>query len=155
MPLPDLTTDTSVTTETIGRLRLVSGRLLVVLPYGAPVGKSRGRRYRADFDSGDVVSRVVLSVTGCAALRPPDSLQLSEDESVRLRLRALPTRRAHQVPEDLERHLAAADASLDDVDEADIQHLLLMVAEAKDPAIRAERIRAAVDAARATSGVRQ
>jgi hypothetical protein len=44
--------------------------------------------------------------------------------------------------------LTAAELTLDPLDEPAIRHLLLMVTEARDPTIRACRVRAAVEAAR-------
>jgi hypothetical protein len=146
MPLPELTTDLRITVDMTGHARVVAGRVLVVLPYAAPIGAGRGRRYRVEGTNGRAVSCVVLSLDGQAALRPPESTPLVDGQPVTVRLRALPARRARCVPDDLRRALTAAGTSLDHLDDAAVRHLLLMTTEARDPAIRADRVRAAVDA---------
>jgi hypothetical protein len=145
--LPELTTDTWVTVEVTGQARTVSHCVLIMLPYAAPTGASRGRRYRIELHGGPAMARVVLSVHGQAALRPPDAMPLTDGQSVKLRLRALPNRRPRQIPGDLRWALEAAGTTLDQLGTPATQHLLLMVAEAAEPSIRAQRVRAAVEAA--------
>jgi len=151
MAFPELPTDGNAPLTVTGHARSVRGRLLVVLPYAAPIGPSRGRFFRIETDHGKAVSLVVFSLAGQAALRPPDSTPLANGQPVTLRLRALPPRRSRRVPGDLERALTAAGLTLEQLDGPAAQHLLLMVTEARAPAIRAQRVRAAVEAARHAS----
>lgn len=143
--LPELPTG-AATMAVTGLARVVGGRTLVVLPFAAPVGPSRGRRFRVDTDNGAPVTRVVLRLGGRAALRPPDHAALGEGELVPMRLRALPARSRQRVPADLDKALAEAGLGLDGLDESTLRHLLSMVNEAHDPDIRATRIAAAVTA---------
>jgi hypothetical protein len=142
-----LTADSQVTVEVTGQARAVSGCVLIILPYAAPTGASRGRRYRVELRGGPTMTRVVLSVHGQAALRPPGARPLTDGQPVKLRLRALPNRRPRQIPGDLRRALEAAGTTLDHLGTPAAQHLLLMVTETSEPSIRAQRVRAAVQAA--------
>ncbi|MGH4022429.1 MAG: hypothetical protein ACRDT0_24965 [Pseudonocardiaceae bacterium] len=99
---------------------------------------------------GLAVSRVVFSLGGQAALRPPSSIPLDHGQSVTLYLRALSPRRSRRFPDDLYQALTEAGTTLEHLDEPAAQHLLLMVTEARDPVIRAQRVHAAVEAARHT-----
>jgi hypothetical protein len=144
MSLPELPTGTIV--ATVGHTRSIAGRRLLVLPYAAPTGPHRGRRFRVETDGCASVFRVVFSVGGNAALRPPDDLVSGDGEPVRLRLRASATRTRLRVPTDLAEALADAGHGLDGLEEPAVRHLISMVSEAHDPEIRIARIRAAVTA---------
>ncbi|MDA8369065.1 MAG: hypothetical protein M0026_04275 [Nocardiopsaceae bacterium] len=146
MSFPELPVDDQTTVEATGHVRFICERPLIVLSYAAPIDISRGHRYRVEADHSSAVSRVVFSLGGRAALRPPTSLPLNENQSVALRLRALPSRRSRRIPHDLSRALAEAGASLEHLNEPAAQHLLLMVTEARDPVIRAQRIQIAIEA---------
>jgi hypothetical protein len=145
MSLPELPTDTTVIST--GHARTVAGQTLIVLPYAAPIGPSRGRRFHVETDDTAPVFRVVFSLGGHAAMRPPGPLPLRAGESVTLRLRASTARSRQRIPADLTRALAAVGLGLDGFDEAAVRHLLSMVTEARDPHIRAARVTAAVAAA--------
>lgn len=145
MSLPELPTDTTTITMT-GHARVVHGHTLIVVPYAAPTGPSRGRRFRVETDHAPPVFRVVLSLGGHAAMRPPDQIPLDDGEAVTLRLCALPAPPRQRIPADLSRALAEAGRGLDGLDESAVRHLLSMVTEARDPGIRAIRVTVAVAA---------
>lgn len=153
MSLPELPTDPSTTFTTTGHARTVQGRTMVILPYAAPVGPSRGRRYRIETAYGPAFSRVILSIGGQAAMRPPDQIPLHDGEQLAISVRALPERPTQRIPADLRRALTTAELRLDGLDESAVRHLLSMVAEAHDPEIRAARVTAAVQAAQLMHGV--
>jgi hypothetical protein len=152
MSLTELPTDPTATITTTGHSRILHGRPLLLLPYVAPVGACRGRKYRVEIAHGPACSRVVLSIGGQAAMRPPDRILLDDGEYLVLCLRALPPRTLQRVPADLDRALAAAGLDLDGFDVSRVRHLVSMVAEARDPVIRAARVGLAVEAARFMDG---
>lgn len=154
MSLPELPSDIHTTTTVTGYVQTVNDRQLVVLPYAAPVSVSRGRRYRVTIDESLAVTRIVLSVRGQAVLRPPVLIPAKDGQATSVRLRALPARRPRRTPDDLRRALEDAGTTLNQLDEPAAQHLLLMITEAHDPAIRARRVQAAVEAALASDGLR-
>lgn len=143
--LPELPAD-ATTVAVTGLARVIHGRILVMLPFAAPLGPNRGRRFRVETDDSPPVTRVVLCLGGRAALRPPGQAPLSEGEPMPMRLRALPQRGSQRVPADLDQALAKAGLGLDGLAESTLRHLLSMVSEAHDPEIRATRIAAAVTA---------
>ncbi|SUD49596.1 Uncharacterised protein [Nocardia otitidiscaviarum] len=147
--LPELPT-TPITT--IGTVRSIGGATVIVLDYAAPRGPRRGCRYRVDpidAEPGTTgCTRVVFHLDGRAALRPPPWAQQRE---VGLRLRALPDRRAHQIPRDLAAALETAAVTIDHLTDADLTQMVEMVIEAHDPAVRAARITAVVTAVAATA----
>ena len=145
MSLPELTTDTWVTVEVTGQARTVSHCVLIMLPYAAPTGASRGRRYGSNC-TADRRWHALCCPYGWRAT-PLDAMPLTDGQPVKLRLRALPDRRPRQIPGDLRWALEAAGTTLDHLGTPATQHLLLMVAEAAEPSIRAQRVRAAVEAA--------
>lgn len=149
MSLPELPATTVTVT---GRVRTVARRTLIVLPFAAPTGPGRGRRFRIETGTTTPFFRVVLSVGGRAAMRPPDQVALWEGDSLTMRIRVCSARRTRRVPADLDRALAAAETGLDGLDESTVRHLLSMVTEARDPQIRATRITAAVAAAEQIRG---
>jgi hypothetical protein len=129
----------------------VAGRRLLVLPFAAPVGRSRGRRYEVRLGDGPVRARVVLNVGGRAALVPPPEVDLSATD-IDVQVRALRPQRRRSVPADLRQALSEHGLSLAAVPEAEQVQLLLMIGESATPEVRAARLRAAVQAASAWSG---
>jgi hypothetical protein len=135
--LPELPTSTTPIT-TVGAVRELHGRRVVVLDYAAPRGPNRGRRFRVDSEPATTgCSRVVFNVDGRAALRPPPWTTNAE---VTLRLRALPAPRAHRVPGDLRHALSVAGLDLDHITAPELEQMLEMIVEAHDGILRAARI---------------
>lgn len=145
MSLPELPTDTDITVT--GWVRNLNGRPIVILPYAAPTGPRRGRRFRVRGQYTAAVSRVVFSVGGQAALTAPTDAPMRAGELVTLRLHALPVRPKQRVPDDLRKALIQSGLDLNEFDESTVRHVLSMVAEAREPSIRSSRITAAVSAA--------
>ncbi len=124
---------------------LISGQRLLLLPMRAPVGPFRGRRYRVTDHNGHAHVRLVLVVSGRAALRAPAGLPAAA-RSVTVTIEALRPTRRRGLPCDLSTALASAGADLDQLTEAARDQLLQMVGESSTIEIRAARIQAAVDA---------
>lgn len=144
--LPELPLDPATEVNTEAVITVITGRALLVFPFRLPDGASRGHRYRLRWDTGEAI-RVIFKLQERTACRPVDALHSGERLTVSLR--ALPGRRRRGVPADLQVALRDVEVDLDAMSEAHVQHVVLMVTEARDQAIRAERIRIAVDAARA------
>lgn len=144
-PLPELPHDPALEVPIEVVVEHVHGRLLLVFPYRLPTSASRGRRYRLRWDSKHAV-RVLLRLGDRTACRPVGAVD--EGERFTVALRALAGSRARGIPDDLSTALREAKVSLDGLADGHVQQLVLMVTEARDPGIRAERVRAAVDAVR-------
>ncbi|MQA60886.1 MAG: hypothetical protein GEU86_05200 [Actinophytocola sp.] len=147
-PLPELPSDSAIEVTAEAITTDVSGQLLLVLPFRMPEGASRGRRYRLRCGTVQVV-RVIFRLHDRTACRPADTANAGE--RITVSLRAIPAKRRRGIPTDVQAALRDAELDLEGLSEAQVQHLLLMVTEARDPAIRAERIRIAVQAARAAT----
>lgn len=145
-PLPELPLDSAIEVTAEAITTDVSGQLLLVLPFRMPEGASQGRRYRLKWGTTQVV-RVVFRLHDRTACRPADPA--SPGERLTVSVRAVSAKRRRGIPFDVRTALREAEIDLDGLTQPQVQHLLLMVAEARDPAIRAERIRIAVQAVRA------
>lgn len=129
----------------------IAGRRLLILPFAAPVGASRGKRFTVVVGAEGVArQRTVLSVRGRAALALPDDLDLSVTE-VTVRLRPLRRMRQRRVPSDLTALLREGGLSFDAVPEPERTQLIHMINESTTPAVRAARIEAAVQVVRVWS----
>lgn len=144
-PLPDLPHDPAIEVHTEVAVEYVQGRVLLVFPYRLPPTASRGRRYRLRWGNQHAV-RVLVSLGDRTACRPVGAVDAGERFTVALR--ALAGTRPRGIPEDLSTALHQAGLDLDGLADGHVQQLALMVTEARDPKIRAERVRAAVNALR-------
>lgn len=150
--LPPLTEDPEEASCGHARVRRSGERwLLLLLPFAAPAGRSRGCRYRVALGCAPPRVRVVLSVAGQAAVRV-EPAEVGGCDSVPVRVQALRPRRARRVPADLAAALAEDHLSLSALPDHEMHQLLLMIGESTDPPVRAARIRAAVAAVRARGG---
>jgi hypothetical protein len=131
--------------EVTGEVRQVGVRRLLVLPLAAPVGPSRGRRYRVAVGGDQPRPRVVLSVGNRAALVPPPRLQ----GRVAVRVQSLSRRASRHMPRDLVARLDAERLDLSVLADHEQQQLAVMLAEAHAGSVRAARLDAAVAAVRA------
>jgi hypothetical protein len=142
--LPDLP---STPVTTVGSIHRLHSRSVLVLDFAAPRGPHRGRRFRIDSDPVTTgCSRVVFNLDGRAALRPPPWAREQTSGEVRLRLRPLPDRRAHRVPDDLHHALTAADLDLAHITDPELIQMLEMIVEAGDAELRTDRITVVVRA---------
>lgn len=145
MSLPELPT-TSITTA--GDLRVIHGRTVVVLDYTAPRGPHRGRRFRIDpveEEPGTTgCTRVIFHLEGHAALHPPPWAQHRRHGQVQLRLRALPDRRPHRIPDDLRAALESAGVGSEHLTAPELEQMVEMIVEAHDPSVRAARVASVV-----------
>lgn len=144
-PPPELPHDPAIEVQTEAVVERVRGRLLLVLPYQLPRDASRGRRYRVRWGSEHGI-RVLVRLGGRTACSPVGTVH--DGERCTLSLCALASNRPRQVPADLSAALDEAGLDLDGFPDGHVQQLVLMVTESRDPTIRAERVRAAVDAVR-------
>lgn len=145
-PWPEMPSHLDTEVAASARLTSVRGQRMLLLPFTAPIGRSRGRRFRISLDGRRARTAVVLAVGGQAAVKAPAELG-SHDRTVPVRITALAPRRRRRVPADLEQALARAGASLENLTEAQVEQLLLMVTESSSGQIRAQRVTAAVQAA--------
>lgn len=129
----------------------IHGRPMLLFPLAAPVGRSRGRRYRVRVGDTPATVRVVFPIGAQAAVRVPKSLHVN-DEMVTVTVAALPRAAAPEMPADLAAAMHESGTSLGHLTAAQRDQILLMVDEATTTAIRGQRIAAAVAAARAASG---
>lgn len=144
-PLPDLPTDPELEVHADVLAMTVHGRLLWIFPYRLPETASRGRRYRLRWDSTHAV-RVLVRLGDRTACRPVGASD--EGERFTVAMRALANARPRRIPEDLSMALRDAELDLGELPDGQVQQLVFMVTEARDPAIRAQRVRIAVDAVR-------
>lgn len=139
-PLPALSTDSTVWTETVAAVETVAGRRLLVLPYAAPIGSSRGRRFLVRLDGEPRATlRIVMSLRGAATLGAPDDLSDS-CRSVGVAIRALPHSRSRRLPRDLADRIAELGLTVDEAPEAELQQLVVMVNESATQEVRQARL---------------
>lgn len=143
--LPELPHDPTLDVQTEAVIEHVQGRLLLVLPYQLPATASRGRRYRVGRGREHAI-RVLVRLGDRTACRPVGAV--GEGDRFTVTVRALARHRPRRIPDDLSAALQHAGLGLDGFPDAHVQQLVLMVTEARDPAIRAERVCAAVNAVR-------
>lgn len=149
--LPPLPTDQRRAVSTIAYLTEVGGTTLLLLPFKAPTGPHRGRRYRVGIAGRPAQARVVLNIDGRAALAGELAPAGAGGRSVPVHLRALPTRRPRRVPADLHEALQSHGLVPDQLAANELDQILLMVGESSNRAVRAARIRAVVVAVTARS----
>lgn len=150
--LPPLTEDPEEASCGHARVRRPGERwLLLLLPFAAPTGRSRGCRYRVAVGCAPPRARVVLSVAGQAAVRA-EPAEVGGCNSVPVRVQALRPWRARRLPADLATALAREHLSLSVLPDQEVHQLLLMIGESADTRVRAARIRAAVAAIHARGG---
>jgi hypothetical protein len=126
----------------VAAVRDIGGRPLLILPFAAPIGSSRGRRFLVGIGDGPPRRQVVLSVGGHAALVPPVNLPAAAT-TIDVQLRPLPARRRPRIPADLRELLAACGLVVEEVPEAELTQLVHMVNESATPGVRAARLEAA------------
>ncbi len=129
----------------------IAGRRLLLIPFAAPVGSSRGRRFVVRL-GGESVShqRTVLSVKGQAAIVLPIDLPADTPE-VEISLRPVRDARPPSVPTDFAAALAAEDLELTALPEPVRVQLLHMINESATADVRIDRVAAAVAAVRTWS----
>jgi len=149
VPLPSLSSDPDSWSATRGVVVEIADHRILLLPFAAPTGPSRGRRYELLWGDGRRTHAVVLSLDGRAAVAPPAGLACGSGDGVEVRLRPLRERRAHLEPADVRDRLAADGLSPAAVPTGEWAHMLAMVRESSTPAVRAARIDAAVSVVRA------
>jgi hypothetical protein len=147
---PPLTTDATGWQEATAVVTVVDTRRLLMLPYAAPVGRSRGARYLVGIDDAPARPCVVLSVNGYAAIIPPAGADLPERHA-RVRLRALGARHSRRVPHELRVALAERGLDLGLVPDHEREQLILMINESATQGVRRARVEAAVQAVQAWS----
>ncbi|MEU4378490.1 hypothetical protein [Micromonospora echinofusca] len=138
---PVLPSDPGQAIVTEGRVSDVRGRLVLVLPFSAPVGRSRGVRYRTELDGRPPQTRVVISSDGRAILLDRVVASIALDTVVPVRLSPLAARGDLHLPRDLveEAHDAALD--LGGVPDHELALIITMLREASTPQIRQARKR--------------
>lgn len=140
-PFPSNTTDW---TNTHATLVTVAGQRLLLLPFAAPVGSSRGRKFLVRFDGeSHPRQRVVLAVAGAAAMPAPLNLPESHS-SLPLAIRALPQQRDRRLPKDLLEAIEQQALSLDHAPDAELLQLIVMLNESASADVRQQRLQAAV-----------
>lgn len=152
-PLPPLPTDPRRAVSANAHLTEVAGHDVLLLPFSAPTGPYRGRRYRVSIAGGTAESRALLNVDGRAALAGRKVSTAAGGRSLRVHLRALPARRPRRVPADLHEALQRHGLVPDRLAAHELDQILLMVGESSNPSVRAARIRAAVVAVGARNDV--
>ncbi|MEU5903757.1 MULTISPECIES: hypothetical protein [unclassified Micromonospora] len=126
----------------VARLTEVSGRAVLLLPYAGPQGL-RGSLYRVAINGGKPTTQVVLSVHGQAALAAsPDD----DSNEVAVTLQVIHPSTPAQVPDDLAAALTAAGGTWHALPMHERGQLLHLIRESATPAVRAQRITAAVAA---------
>src|SRR2546430_17080908 len=68
-PLPKLVETHGERCHTRAQVVEIGGRQMMRLPYAAPIGPSRGKRYRVAVDGGRFSVRMVMNVAGQAVVR--------------------------------------------------------------------------------------
>jgi hypothetical protein len=134
--------------ETIGEPVSVQRRRFLLLPFVAPVAGSRAQRCRVVIGRSPARSGLIFGVRGRAALAvdPGEFPPGGKRAPVFLRLRAPKERLRRMVPRDMVTALARRGLRLDVLPDHEARQLLLLVSEARDADVRAERLRAAVAA---------
>lgn len=127
-------------------VRSIASETFLVLPYHAPVGASRGRKFRIALDGGRPRRVVVFSVRGRAAVRAPQGHGLKQGEHVRLRVGGTERSRRNDLPPDLAAAMEEAGASATGFPANELTQLLLMINESSAPEVRSARVAAAVSA---------
>ena len=145
--LPSTPDDHQHWTSTTASCVTVAGRRLLTLPFRAPVGASRGRRYLVRFDHElQPQQRVVFSLAGVAALAAPAGLE--PGTNIQVWLRALAVRRDRRLPTDLTKLLSAEGLQAEAVPNAELAQLIAMINESATPEIRSARLLAAMNVIR-------
>ncbi|MBM2620554.1 hypothetical protein JIG36_34140 [Actinoplanes sp. LDG1-06] len=136
---PVLPSDPGQAITTEGRVADVRGRAVLLLPFTAPVGRSRGVRYRTELDGGPPQTRVVISSDGRAILLDRAVASVASGTVLSVRLKPLAARGDLHLPRDLveEAHDAALD--LTGVPDHELALIITMLREASTPQIRQAR----------------
>lgn len=143
-PLPALPTDTTTWTNAEASVETVAGQRLLILPFAAPIGSSRGRRFlvRLD-DEASATQRIVMSLRRAATLSAPDGLP-SKCRTVGVAIRALPQTRSRRLPQDLADRIAELGLTVEEAPEVELQQLVVMVNESATQEVRRARLAAAL-----------
>jgi hypothetical protein len=117
---------------------------LLLLPFAAPVGKSRGRRFRIKIGDAKPRTRVVVALAGQAAVILPEVE--AREGVVDVAIAQISTHRLTNLPSDAREALEANGVQPDDLSPHELTQLIVMVTESATPEIRTSRIQAAVEA---------
>lgn len=131
--------------EVLGKFARIGSQTLLMLPFAASIGRSRGRRYRVIIGRERPTTRILLNVGGQAALIMPADLE-DRNECREVRIKAVHQKVERPLPGDFAVELARHGADIDALPPHERQQMLLMIAESTSKEVRALRIQAAVAA---------
>ncbi|MET8623773.1 hypothetical protein ABZW30_08450 [Kitasatospora sp. NPDC004669] len=131
----------------LARPSRLGGRPVLLLPCQGPAGL-RGRRLRVAFPQSGIRTLVAVSAAGQAALPVEHP---ADQAGVPLVLRGIREAAQHSVPDDLATALTESGADWAVLPDHERAQMLHLITESADPQVRADRITAAVAAARTRS----
>jgi hypothetical protein len=150
--LPPLVAEPDRWCLTMAEVRELSGRRMVMLPFTAPVGHLRGRRYRIAVGQGPSRLRLIFNVGGQAVIRVNTS-ELFNSEAIEVRIQSISKRQRRHIPADFAHALQDQGVSIGVLVDHEREQILNMIGESSTAEVRTGRIEAAVQAVVARKGV--